>query len=233
MKAILFDIDGTLVDSNDLHVQAWLDAFREFGKELALADLHQQMGKGGDQLIPVFCSPAEVERFGSALEARRVEIFTRKYAPRVRPLPKVRELFERMHREGLRIALASSAKASEVKAHAQTLGVTELVEASTSADDVEHSKPCPDIFEAALATVSGVAPDEAIVIGDTPYDVIAAQRAGLRTVAVLSGGFAEKDLLESGAVELYRDVADLLARYDESIIARERPQTASFVPRVC
>src|SRR5689334_13582579 len=123
LRAILFDIDGTLVDSNALHVDAWRDAFRHFGKELTFAEVHRQIGKGGDQLIPVFCSKDEIERYGEALEKLRAEIFRRDYMPRVRPFPGVPPLFERLRRDGLRIALASSAKKQEVQENARSLGV--------------------------------------------------------------------------------------------------------------
>ena len=223
LQAILFDVDGTLVDSNALHVEAWREAFRRFGKELSFDEVHQQIGKGGDQLIPVFCTPEEVKRFGEAVERFRLELFTRDYLPRAKPFPKARELIARIKDDGLVVALASSSKAPEVTHHVQALGVGDLIDARTSADDVEHSKPCPDVFQAALRALHGVEPRHAIVVGDTPYDAIAARRAGLRTLAVLSGGFPEDELAQAGAMDVYDDVADLLARYDDSVIARERP----------
>ena len=217
VKAVIFDVDGTLVDSNDLHIEAWREAFSHYGIGLTYDQVHRQIGKGGDQLIPVFCSKEQVEKFGAALDKLRLEIFTRDYLPQVRPFPKVRELFERLHADGLLIALATSAKEVELKTHLANLDVEDLVDYATSADDAEHSKPCPDIFEAALAGLDGVLPVEALVIGDTPYDVRAAASARIKTIAVLSGGFTEKTLLDSGAVAVYLDIADLLDRYDESI----------------
>lgn len=226
IKAVIFDVDGTLVDSNRLHVEAWQEAFRCHGKEIGYRELHEQMGKGGDQLMPVFCSPEELEEFGSELEKRRTELFTRDYLPRVRPFPKVRELFERIKAEGLHIALASSAKEEEVKQHKKSLRIEDLLETATSADQADRSKPHPDIFQAALAGIKGVAPEQAVVIGDTPYDVIAAARAGIRAIGLLSGGFAEEDLRAAGAVEIYRDVPDLLEHYDESQLASETARAA-------
>ena len=117
---------------------------------------------------------------------------------------------------------AGSSQAQEVKHHVDMLQIQDLIDATTSADDVEHSKPYPDVFQAALDALPGVEPSRAIVIGDTPYDVIAARRAHLRTVAVLSGGFAQRELESAGAIAIVHDVADLLARYDESVIAREK-----------
>ena len=220
IKAVIFDIDGTLVDSNSLHIQAWRAAFRRYGKHLTFDAVHEQMGKGGDQLIPVFCSPEEVERFGHDLEKFRGDLFMRDYLPRVKPYAQVRELFERIKADGLQIALASSAKEKELEHHEKQLGIADLLETATSSDDVEHSKPCPDIFEAALAGLKGVAPHEAIVIGDTPYDAQAAGKAGMRTIGVLSGGFPAEVLRANGAIEIYRDIADLYASYDYSALAR-------------
>ena len=221
IKAVIFDVDGTLVDSNDLHVMAWQEAFRGCGKEVAYEELHEQMGKGGDQLMPVFCSGEELDRFGDELERSRMELFTRDYLPHVRPFPKVRELFERIEANGLSIALASSAKEEELERQKKTLQIEDLLEAATSADDAERSKPHPDIFQAALAGMDGVRPEEAVVVGDTPYDAMAAGKAGIRAIGLLSGGFTEEELRAAGAVEVYEDVADLLERYDDSLLAAE------------
>ena len=219
IKAAIFDVDGTLVDSNVLHVEAWREAFSHYGKELTADEVFEQIGKGGDQLMPVFLSRHELERFGDELERLRGELFTRDYLPSVEPFPKVRELFERLTKDGVLIALASSAKEAELSSHLQKLGVEDFVDAATSADDVERSKPSPDIFEAALARLEGVSPDDAIVIGDTPYDAIAARKAGLKTIGLLSGGVEEKTLREAGVVAIYRDIADLLEHYEDSPLA--------------
>ena len=224
LKAVIFDVDGTLVDSNELHVQAWQEAFRQFGKVLPAQAIHQQIGKGGDQLVPVFLSDAEVERFGTALQDYRGELFRREYLPRVKPFPGVRELFLRLRADGLRVALASSSPEQEVQAHERLLGIGDVLATAASADDADHSKPCPDIFVAALAGLSNVAPAEAVVVGDTPYDAIAARRAGMRTIAVLSGSFREAELREAGAVEVHRDVAELLRNYDRSLLGAAAPR---------
>ena len=226
IKAVIFDVDGTLVDSNDLHVEAWREAFRCYGKELTFEDVHGQMGKGGDQFMPVFCSEEELGRFGKELEQRRVELFKSDYLPRVRPFPRVRELFERIKADGLQVALASSAKEEELAWHKKSLRIEDLLEAAASADDAERSKPHPDIFQAALAGLKGVAPAEAVVVGDTPYDAEAAAKAGIRTVGLLSGGFTEESLRAAGAVAVYRDVSDLLDNYEESPLAQGRAEAA-------
>jgi HAD superfamily hydrolase (TIGR01509 family) len=219
IKAAIFDVDGTLVDSNVLHVEAWREAFSHYGKELSAEEVHAQIGKGGDQLMPVFLSRHELERFGDELERLRVDLFSRDYLGSVEPFPKVRELFERLKSAGLLIALASSAKEQELSRHLKKLGVEDLIDGSTSADDVERSKPCPDVFQAALARLDDVQPHEALVIGDTPYDATAARRCGINTIGLLSGGFAEEALREAGVIAVYRDIADLLEHYDESPLA--------------
>ena len=220
IEVVIFDIDGTLVDSVDFHAEAWQRAFRQFGREVAFADVRRQIGKGGDQLMPVFFSEEELARFGDEMEKWRGDLYKREYLPRVRGFPAVRELFLRVRQDGKRIALASSAKEDELGAYKRIARIEDLVEEETSADDAERSKPHPDIFEAALARLGEVAHDRIVVVGDTPYDAEAAGKAGLRTVGVLCGGFPEADLRAAGSVRIYRDPADLLARYDSSPLAR-------------
>ena len=219
LKAVIFDIDGTLVDSVDLHARAWQEAFRHFGREIPYEQVRHQIGKGGDQLLPVFFTQEELDEFGQELEKYRGDLFKREYLPRVRAFPKVRELFERIRADGKQIALASSAKEDELKVYKKIANITDLVEEQTSADDADKSKPHPDIFQAALAQLDDVAPHEAIVVGDTPYDAEAAGKARLRTIGVLCGGFPEAELRAAGCVAIYQDPADLLARYDESPLA--------------
>ncbi|HEV7905641.1 MAG TPA: HAD family hydrolase [Pyrinomonadaceae bacterium] len=226
LKAIIFDIDGTLVDSVDLHARAWQESFRKFGREVAFEKVRHQIGKGGDQLLPVFFSEAELERFGEELEKYRGELFKREYLSQVRPFPQVRELFERIRHDGTRIALASSAKKDELKTYKEIARITDLVEEETSADDADKSKPHPDIFEAALDSLGDVRADEAIVIGDTPYDAEAAGKIKLRTIGVLCGGFPETELRAAGCTDIFRDPADLLARYDASPLAPESSKSA-------
>ncbi|MGZ5089508.1 MAG: HAD family hydrolase [Burkholderiales bacterium] len=224
IQAVIFDVDGTLVDSTDFHVAAWREAFMCYGKELTHNEVHSQIGKGADQLMPVFLSLEELDLFGDELEKLRVDLFTQRYLPRVKPFPKVRELFVRIKADGMRIALASSAKQEELDGHKSRLQIEDLVDAATSADDVHRSKPCPDVFQAALERLHQVAPQDAIVVGDTPYDAMAAAYAGMQAIGVLSGGFSEKSLRAHGAIAVYRDVADLYERYDESPLSREHTQ---------
>lgn len=219
IKAVIFDVDGTLVDSVDLHARAWQEALAHFGKHFDFERVRYQIGKGGDQLMPVFLTQDELDEFGDELEEYRGELFKREYLSRVKAFPKVRELFERIKREGLQIALASSAKADELKTYKKIANIEDLVEEETSSDDAEKSKPYPDIFEAALSRLDDTRPSEAVVVGDTPYDAEAAGKAGLQTIGLLSGGFPEEDLRAAGCATIYRDPADLLANYDASPLA--------------
>ena len=220
ITAVIFDIDGTLVDSVDLHAEAWQVALERFGKKVSFAEVRRQIGKGGDQLLPVFLSAREMEKFGDELEQYRSKLFKKEYLPRVTAFPGVRQLFERIRQDQKRIALASSAKGDELKTYKTIAGIDDLIEAETSSDDAERSKPYPDIFEAALAELGDVAPDKILVIGDTPYDAQAAGKANLRTVGLMCGGWNEEELRQAGCIAIYRDPADLLSRYDESPICR-------------
>jgi HAD superfamily hydrolase (TIGR01509 family) len=214
--AALFDVDGTLVDSVDLHARAWQEAFAHFGKRIALEEIRAQIGKGGDQLLPVFFSQDELARRGQAIEAYRSDLYKRKYLKRVRPFPRVRELFEALRRRGVRIGLASSAKGDELEMYERMLHIEDLVEAETSADDAARSKPYPDIFQAAMKRLGSPDPRRTLAVGDSPWDAMAAGRIGVRTIGVLCGGFPEEELRKAGCIAIYRDPADLLERLDES-----------------
>ncbi|KQS85710.1 HAD family hydrolase [Methylobacterium sp. Leaf361] len=219
MRAVIFDIDGTLLDSVDLHARAWVEAFAHFGVQTGFAEVRRQIGKGGDELMPVFLSEERIAREGETIEAYRSDLFKRRYLSEVRPFPGVRPLFEHIRSAALKIALASSGKRSEVEHYTEILKIGDLVDVATSSDDADRSKPHPDIFEAALAKLDGVPPDAIIVVGDTPYDAEAAAKAGLRTVGLLCGGFPEADLRAAGCAAIYRDPEDLLHRFAESPLA--------------
>jgi HAD superfamily hydrolase (TIGR01509 family) len=219
-RAAIFDVDGTLVDSVDLHAAAWQEAFRAFGYEIPCDEIRAQIGKGGDQLMPVFLPKAELERRGKEIEAYRGELFRRKDLPRVRPFPKVRELFLRLRADGQRIALASSAAEEELAAYERIANIADLVDHATSKDDAARSKPYPDIFEAALERLAPIPREAVVVVGDSPYDAEAAIKAGLVPIGVLCGGFGEENLRRAGCREIHADPADLLARYEESLLVR-------------
>ncbi len=223
LKAVIFDVDGTLVDSVDIHAQAWVDAFKEFGHDVAFDAVRSQIGKGGDQLMPVFLDGKELEDTADDLNKRRGEILKERYLSKIRPFANVRALFERIREDGTRIVLASSAKSDELHTYKKIADIEGLTDADTSSDDAETSKPAPDIFNAAMSRLGDVDPGEAIVVGDTPYDAQAAAKAGLRTIGMLCGGFPEDSLREAGCIAVYESPTDLLAQYDHSPLAPNAP----------
>lgn len=219
LAAVVFDVDGTLVDTVDLHAQAWVETLRDFGIDVPFDDARGQIGKGGDTFLPVFVPEDVLNEKQEEMEEARAERYTRDFMPRATPFPAVRELFEALRARGLRIALASSGRAEEVEHYKEMLGIADLLDAGTTSDDAERSKPFPDIFQAALARLHLDDPTQAVVVGDTPYDAEAAAKAGLRTVGLLCGGFPEASLRDAGCVAVYRDPAHLLAELDRSPLA--------------
>ena len=214
VSAFIFDIDGTLVDSNDLHVQSWDRAFRHFGKSFPIEALRDQIGKGSDQYLPEFLTPDEIARFGDDLDKFRSEIFRRDYLAKVKPFPKVRDLFERIREDHKRIVLASSGKQKDTDYYIDLLKIDKFIDGCVSGDETERSKPAPDIFTVSVDRFK-LPHDETIVIGDTRFDVEAANRAGLKTIAVTCGGTDPNLLRATGAVAVFKDPADLLERYEE------------------
>ncbi len=218
-QAAIFDIDGTLLDSVDFHAEAWRQIFLRHDRDIPFQDIRAQIGKGGDQLLPVFFSEEEVEKSGDKMTSERTKLFKEEFLPKVRPFPGIRPLFERLRAEGYKLALASSATRGELKHYAKLAGIDDLLDGSTSSDDAEKSKPHPDIFEATVKKLGGVPTGTCLVIGDSPYDAEAAGKIGIKTIGVLCGGFPEADLRRAGAVAVFRDVVDLLERYEESPFA--------------
>jgi membrane protein len=216
ITTLLFDIDGTLVDSNDFHVQAWLEVFRAAGHDFSAEIIHGQIGKGGDNLLPTLLPDLSEEEQDKIAE-RHGPTYRDKYMGQVRPFPGARDLLARGKEEGFTVALATSANPEELEYYIELLNAKDLIDLTTSKGDVEATKPAPDIFAAAVDK-AGIRPQEALVIGDTPYDVLAANRAGVQAIGLLSGGFPEEDLRAAGAIAIYRDAADLLAHWDSSPI---------------
>lgn len=230
LRAAIFDVDGTLVDSVDLHAKCWQEAFARFGFQLPFQKIRSQIGKGGDQLLPYFLKPQELEEHGEALDGLRSELFREEYLEQVKPFPKVRELFERIRADGRRIALASSGKAEEIEHYVKLCNIDDVVDIRTTSDDSEKSKPHPDIFQAAMDKLGIEAPREAVVIGDSPFDAEAAGRVSIPTIAVLCGGFSTDDLKKAGARWFFKHPAELLARYDESPLWARLNQVESAAP---
>lgn len=219
IKAVIFDVDGTLIDTVDLHADAWVQALKHFGYEIAFQDMRSQIGKGGDQILHGLLPPDVIEQRGEEIKDFRSDLFKRDYLAKARPFPGVRNLFERIRASGQRAVLASSGTGEEVEQYKEIAGIADLIDSATSSDDAERSKPFPDIFQAALAKLSPLKPEEAVVVGDTPYDAEAARSAGVKTVGVLSGGFTEQALREAGCIAVYRDTEDLVRNYETSPLA--------------
>jgi HAD superfamily hydrolase (TIGR01549 family) len=222
LVAAIFDIDGTLTDSVDIHAMAWQEALRHFGHEVSYERVRRQIGKGGDQLLKTLLSPKDLEAHGEELDQFRGELFKRKYMKLVKPLSMVPELFQRIRAAGVRIVLASSAKKDEVEYYQKLLDIEKLVEQDTSSDDAERSKPHPDIFAAAMQKLGSPPAQQVIAIGDTPYDAQATAAISIPCIGVLSGGWTEQELREAGCIAVFRGPADLLARFDESPLAQQR-----------
>jgi phosphoglycolate phosphatase-like HAD superfamily hydrolase len=168
-QAAIFDLDGTLLDSVDLHAISWHEAFVKFGHEVSFEQARSQIGKGGDKLVPVFLSREEQNDHGRELEEWRSQRFKNRYLPLIRPFSAVPNLLQRVREAGLRTAVASSAKRDELEQFLEIAGVARLIDKATSSEDVDKSKPAPDVFEAVLKSLK-IQGKDAVAIGDSPYD---------------------------------------------------------------
>jgi HAD superfamily hydrolase (TIGR01509 family) len=215
LRAVFFDIDGTLVDSNEFHVMAWEEAFRDHGYQAEKSVIRGQIGKGADQLIPSLF-PDMDQKTRNAAADRHGEIFRARYLQQVKPFPHATDLIELLHAKGKAVVLASSADKSEVEHYVGLLKLSPLLKGTVSKDDVAHSKPAGDIFAAALAQVFPLAASETLAIGDTPYDVESALRSDVKTIGLRSGGFSEEVLADAGAPYVYASVKALFDTFDAS-----------------
>jgi phosphoglycolate phosphatase-like HAD superfamily hydrolase len=214
--AVILDVDGTLVDSNDAHARAWVDAFAAEGITVAFDRVRRAIGMGGDKLMPAVSGIEKDSPEGQRISDRRARIFKERELPGIRAFPGVHALAERLVDDGYVLSVASSAKDDELRPLLERAGVLHLIAANASSDDAEHSKPDPDIVVAALKA-AGVDASRAIMIGDTPYDVAAAGRAGIQIIALECGGWRREEL--NGAIAVYADPAHLLSRYGSSPLA--------------
>jgi HAD superfamily hydrolase (TIGR01509 family) len=215
LSAVLLDVDGTLVDSNEAHARAWADILRERGwPDITWQDVLPLIGMGGDKLLPKLTGVAIDSKRGKALAEERTEHFLTAYAPTIRAWPGTRELLEAIRDRGLKRVIATSAKDDELEILLDRAGVADLITRETTSDDAKgKSKPDPNIIIAALEKAQA-RPGEAIMIGDTPYDVEAATAAGVRTIAFRCGGWGDEPL--AGAVAIYAGPAELVARIEDS-----------------
>lgn len=216
VKAVLFDVDGTLVDSNDAHAAAWVSAFEEHGISVDPIEVRRSIGMGGDKLMPTVSRIDEESPLGTKISGRRGEIFKAEFLPTLQPFPGAADLVKAIASRGYTVVAASSAQKEELQPLLDVAGAKDVMDASTSSDDANESKPEPDIITAALQRAN-VKPSEAILIGDTPYDIAAGRKAGVRVIAFRCGGWLDPDL--TGAIEIYEGPWDLLERFDRSLLA--------------
>jgi len=216
MKAVIFDVDGTLVDSVDLHAEAWRQAFAKYGKNINFQAARDQIGKGGNELMPHFFGKKELEQFGSEMKEFRAKLFKDKFIDKVKPFPEVRELLLRIKKEGKKIAVGSSAHKDELEHYLKIADIKDLVDITTSADDIERAKPHPDVFQFILRKLD-LLPGDTIVVGDSPYDAEAAGKAQIQTIGVRCGGFDENTLYEAGVIAIYDSPADILRQYQSAL----------------
>jgi len=214
LRTVLLDIDGTLIDSNDAHARAWVDALRTHGYVLPFEEVRPLIGMGGDKLVPKLTGLDPESGEAHRLSETRSALFLKRELPTLRPTKGARALLERLTSIGMELVIATSAKADEVQALLAQAGVADLIPLASSADDAERSKPDPDIVQAALGMSRSLAAHSAMV-GDTPYDVEAATRARVPSIALRCGGWWDDESLR-GASAIYDDPAALLVRLEES-----------------
>jgi HAD superfamily hydrolase (TIGR01509 family) len=207
MTTAILDIDGTLVDTNYQHALAWYRAFRAHEIVLPVWRIHRHIGMGGDQVVSALTDERTEKELGDQIRAAEKDLYF-ELIDEIEPMDSARELIEQLRDRGHKVILASSAKPEEVERYLDLLDARELANAWTSSGDVDATKPHPDLVETALAQADEP-PQEAVMVGDTPWDVQAARKAGVETVAVLTGGFAVEELTESGAVAVFQSVAEL------------------------
>lgn len=215
-RGIILDVDGTLIDSNDAHARAWVEAGEALGYDIAYDEVRPLIGMGGDRVMPMVAGVDEDSPEGQELKEARGEIFRRNHLAELRPFPSVRELLTRLKDDGFKLVVASSASEEDLGGLLEQAGVADLVASATSSSDAEESKPEPDIVEAAVSR-SGIPRERLLMVGDTPYDVEAARRARVPILAVRCGGWDTPDL--NGAVRVLNDPADLLANYEDVFLA--------------
>lgn len=207
IEGLLLDVDGTLVDSNDAHAHAWMDALSDFGIKPSYQDVRERIGMGGDNLLPLVAKISNKSQQGKAIDSLRRTIFHDRYLKTIKPFPFAQQLLECLNKLGYKLVVASSASEDDLFAILRQTGLYHLIDDYTSSGDAEFSKPDPDILEIAMGKMQ-LPKSKVLMLGDTPYDIAAAQAAGLETIAFTCGGWNAKDL--EGAAKIYKDPEELL-----------------------
>lgn len=218
---VILDVDGTLVDSNDAHAKAWVRALEEHGYHASFDQVRPLIGMGGDKVLPEIAGLQKESQPGQQISQRRKALFLSDYLPHLHAFPGAWELLQQMHKQGLTLVIASSSEQDELNGLLRTIDARapQLLGAETSAQDAPHSKPDPDVIQAALHKIKAHA-EQTIMLGDTAYDIQAAAQARIPTIAFRCGGWSDQDL--RGALAIYDGPADLLAHYQKSPLAHSR-----------
>ena len=215
-KGVILDVDGTLVDSNDAHASSWVRALTEHGYTVDFDEVRRLIGMGGDNLLPETAHIEKDSEEGKQMAKRYLEIFKMDYLPKIQAFPEARDLVAHLHESGLHVVIGSSSETDVLDTLLKTAGVTEFIEQSVSSKDAKNSKPDPDTVLVALKKLK-LPPEQVVMLGDTPYDISAAAKVGVPTIALRCGGWSDSDLHEALAV--YVDPADLLKQYAQSPLA--------------
>jgi HAD superfamily hydrolase (TIGR01549 family) len=216
VQGVIFDIDGTIIDSADLHVQSWQRALKKFGKDSSYETIRSQIGKGADEFLAEFFPRDELNRIRDDLVSYRGKLFKHEYLPKAKAFPGVRELFEQIKHDGKKIALASTAKEEEIQIYKEMARIDDLIDTVACSEDVKHSKPHRDLCSAAVHKLGNIAPDRVIAVGDTRYDAEAAGKINVRTIGLLCGGGNLEELQQAECIAIYKDPAHLLEHYESS-----------------
>lgn len=216
IKAVILDIDGTLIDSNSAHAETFVRSFAEFGKTVPFEEMRCLIGMGADKILEKYLSDDEIEEFGEEIKEFRKKLLFDEYLEHVQVFPKLREFLNKLCSDDKKIVLASSAGDDEIEKYKKLMKVSDLLEEETSADDAEESKPDPDIFQAAFDKLEGeVKKHESLIIGDTIYDAEAAVKAGIKIIGVESGGWTREKLLREGCEMVFKDIAEIFENYTQ------------------
>jgi HAD superfamily hydrolase (TIGR01509 family) len=209
---VLFDVEGTLVDSVCLTLSCWQETLREAGFDFPISVLQRHSGQDPDDMLKALL-PAPALKLAEQIKKSQGARFRARYLPKVTPFPQVRPLLERIKASGRKVGLATTAAGDELQHYLSLLKISDLLDGMACGQDVKHEKPHPDLIETALERCGSVPPERAVMIGDTPYDAMAARNAGVAAVGVLTGGFSESELKAAGCVEIFADPPDMIARH--------------------